>query len=767
MQGLLIRSLSHVSAASAGFTPKALAAGTFLHASRRKTATCLRTVAALLAVVGLAGISVANAQTAHVSGYRTTTRTVSSNPTSAKAEISLKGAPLTGDFGAVVLGASSAESSQQSLKQAVFTFDAASTLGGSVAGVQSGGNHAFSDFSLAVAPDQRSSCKAKAYAAGESCTVEVAFAPTTAGPRYGAASIFDAAGRIVATAFFQGTGVAPQAVIYPGTRTAPFTSATAGLASASAVAADGRGNIYIVDAAKNQVIKETLSGNYLPTVVANSRLGGLSNPQGTAVDGAGSVYIADTGNNRVVKATFTPASNDLSRGVFTFSTLHTPTLSAPPGVAVDGAGNVYIADTGNNRVLKLTLANGGYTESTIGSGFHRPSGLVVDGGGNVYIADTGNSQVWVEKLSGGAYSAALIGSGLDQPRGLAVDAAGNVYIADTGANRLVLENREGEQFTQTVVARELGSPTGVTVTGEGNLFIADSQNLRVVEVNVADPQSVHPDCPAATGSKGAVTLTLVNIGNAPLLFPTPSAGKNPFFALDNPSAESAYVLKADSPQDCQQLGAGSFEPASLEAGSTCLLRISQAPRTARGLINQAASHVLTLTDNSLNAGTAQQMVEVHPLGCGATAGTLTSPATSAGVGVSPLGTAPVTFTWSGGSGVSYFDLFVGTKGAGSYDLYNLQHTAALSSAPITFQPQGLKVYVRLASDIGGTWTSYDYIFRENSAAGAVLNAPTSGGLPSPPTTKTFSWTAGTGVTYYDLYVGTKGAGLTVRVAAVL
>jgi len=586
----------------------------------------------------------------------------------------------------------------------------------------------------------------------------VLFAPTTAGPRYGAAEIFDAAGKILATAFFQGTGVAPQAVIYPGTRTAPFTSATAGLASATALAADGRGNLYIVDAANNQVIKETRSGNYMPSIVANSRFGGLANPQGTAVDGAGSVYIADTGNNRVVKATFIPASNDLSRGVFSLTTLHTSSLSAPHGVAVDGAGNVYIADTGNNRVLKLTLAKGEYTETAIGSGFHRPSGLAVDGAGNVYIADTGDSQVWVEKLAAGAYTPALIGSGLDQPRGLAVDAAGNVYIADTGSNRLLLESRQGELFTQSEVARELGAPTGVALNGEGNLFIAESGSRRVTELKVAEQQSVKFAPAGESDTETAKILTLVNIGNAPLLFPAPAAGKNPFFAIEGSSAQSAYVLKSDSSEDCQQLTASSPEAASLQAGSTCLLHVTVAPRAVRGAANQAASHVLTLTDNSLNAARAQQAVKIECTVCGGTAATLTSPATSAGVGVSPLGTSPVTFTWSAGSGVTYYDLYIGTTVPGSYDILNLQHTTDVSSAPITFPSQGLTVYVRLSSKIGGSWTDEDYTFAESPAAAAVLAAPTSGVLPRPPATKTFTWSAGTGVTYYDLLVGTTAPG---------
>jgi DNA-binding beta-propeller fold protein YncE len=79
-----------------------------------------------------------------------------------------------------------------------------------------------------------------------------------------------------------------------------------------------------------------------------------------AVDGSGNIYIADAGNQRVVKET-------LSAGVYTQSVVASSGLNGPSGVAVDGSGNVHIADVFNNRVLKETLSAGGYTESTVES----------------------------------------------------------------------------------------------------------------------------------------------------------------------------------------------------------------------------------------------------------------------------------------------------------------------------------------------------------------------------------------------------------------
>ena len=102
--------------------------------------------------------------------------------------------------------------------------------------------------------------------------------------------------------------------------------------------------------------------------------------------------------------------------------------SGPSGVAVDGDGNVYIADTQNYRVLKETPTGGGYTESTIVDSLNLPFGVAVDGGGNVYIAD--NNRVLKETLLGGSYTQSVIVGGLSGPQGVAVDSNGNVYIAD-------------------------------------------------------------------------------------------------------------------------------------------------------------------------------------------------------------------------------------------------------------------------------------------------------------------------------------------------
>jgi hypothetical protein len=114
---------------------------------------------------------------------------------------------------------------------------------------------------------------------------------------------------------------------------------------------------------------------------------GFNKPVGVAVDGAGNVYIADTGNSAIEK--WTAAGNSLAVLAGAGSG-----LIYPFGVAVDGAGNVYIADTGNNAIKKWTVANNSLTTlAPSSSGLNQPFGVAVDGAGNVYLADTWNNAI--------------------------------------------------------------------------------------------------------------------------------------------------------------------------------------------------------------------------------------------------------------------------------------------------------------------------------------------------------------------------------------
>jgi hypothetical protein len=178
-----------------------------------------------------------------------------------------------------------------------------------------------------------------------------------------------------------------------------------------------------------------------------------------AVDGAGNVYIADTYNSAVKK--WNAASNSVS-------TLVSLGLNHPYGVAVDAAGNVYIADTWNSAVKKWNVASSNVTIlADSSSGLAYPKGVAVDAAGNVYVADSDN---WaVKKWNPVTQAMTDLADGL-ACAGVAVDGTGNVYIADN-VNWAV---KKWNPVTQAMTDLADGQAcAGVAVDGTGNVYIAD------------------------------------------------------------------------------------------------------------------------------------------------------------------------------------------------------------------------------------------------------------------------------------------------------
>ena len=201
---------------------------------------------------------------------------------------------------------------------------------------------------------------------------------------------------------------------------------------------------------------------------------GLSSPNQVAVDGLGNIYIADAGNNRILMET--------PSGVgYTQSTVPSSSLSGPLGVAVDGAGNVYIADSSNGRVLKETLSGGSYTESVVSpNGAHRrPQCLAVDGNGNVFVADPGYAALFEETPSGGSYAEIVIpvqynftGSATE----VAVDQNGNLYVTTGGGANAPVVVKLVPSGNSYVVSAEVDTQgaLSVAVDKNGNVFLGDN-----------------------------------------------------------------------------------------------------------------------------------------------------------------------------------------------------------------------------------------------------------------------------------------------------
>jgi streptogramin lyase len=276
---------------------------------------------------------------------------------------------------------------------------------------------------------------------------------------------------------------------------------------------DGAGSIYIADTFHQRILKETPSaGSYTESTIPTST---MNYPYVPGVDGAGNVYIADCGNNRVVKET-------LSAGTYTETTVPTSTLSCP-SIAVDGAGNVYIVNyvSPATSVLKETLSGGTYTESTIStSAMLYPFGIGVDGNGNVYVADTENNRIVKETPVSGGYAESIVpSSGLLYPAAVAVDGNGNAYVADQAHNRVVKEDlADAPSLSFATTAQgstSSDSPQTVTVNNYGN----SSLTISGVSFPTDFPEngSATGDCTSSTILTPATNCTLT-INFTPVAF---------------------------------------------------------------------------------------------------------------------------------------------------------------------------------------------------------------------------------------------------------
>ncbi len=289
------------------------------------------------------------------------------------------------------------------------------------------------------------------------------------------------------------------------------------------VAADRAGNVYVADTANNVIRKITTDGAVSTLAgLAGSRgntdgLGSTARfwaPFGIAVDSSGNVYVADTANNTIRKITPAgmvttlaglaghPGSADGSRGSAQFRN--------PWSVAVDSKGNVLVADMSNDTVRKIA-PNGQVTTVAGQAGisgnadgfannaqFNDPFAVAVDSADNIYVSDTGNNTIrkitptgTVVTLAGSAGFAGSSDGNADtarfwNPQGLAVDHDGNVYVADTGNNTVrkitpmgvvnTLPEPTGGTTNKVAGNLQLNSPGGVAVDGAGNILVADTNN---------------------------------------------------------------------------------------------------------------------------------------------------------------------------------------------------------------------------------------------------------------------------------------------------
>jgi sugar lactone lactonase YvrE len=329
------------------------------------------------------------------------------------------------------------------------------------------------------------------------------------------------------------------------------------------IARDSTGNVYVADT-DNNTVRMIIPAGVVTTLAGQAGVSGsndgsgsalFNHPAGIAVDGAGNAYVADTNNNTIRKLVIasgavTTVTGRVGIAGSTDGIGTAASFNGPSGIAVDTAGNLYVADTLNHAIRQVTPAGvvttiagtagaSGFIDGTGSAAlFHGPQGLVLDASGNLFIADTNNNAVRKLVLASGAVTTAAGQTGIAGsadgpssqaqfhfPSGIGIDAAGNLYVADTDNDTLRKIALSGAVSTLAGLAGTSGSadgtgtaarfnfPTGVAANSTGDIYLADTNNhtIRLCVVPAAPSITTQPQSQTVTAGAN-VTFSVTATG---------------------------------------------------------------------------------------------------------------------------------------------------------------------------------------------------------------------------------------------------------------
>ncbi len=289
---------------------------------------------------------------------------------------------------------------------------------------------------------------------------------------------------------------------------------------------DADGNLFVSDYANHSIRQITPQGmvsTFAGTGVAGANDGArqeatFNNPYGLAVDRDGNMYVGDAGNHRIRKISVDGMVTTLAgkRKGFSDGQGSLAMFAYPYGVTVDADNNVYVADSYNNRIRKITAdgsvstlagnGNDGFVDGIVSQAeFYVPIGIAVDPQGNVYVGDEGNSSI--RKITPDGQVTTLAGNGkfsfsdgvgrnaeFNAPGALAIDESGNLYVADYLNNCIRMVSPFGEVqkiagnlkkgFADGAASEaEFHYPYGIAIDRHGVVYVGDHYNHRIRRIN--------------------------------------------------------------------------------------------------------------------------------------------------------------------------------------------------------------------------------------------------------------------------------------------